>query len=160
MWYFLQVNGNLVQTSVVWYGVIRTFHRLNAPLASQICLCLNPPQMLFLFISAISSTAGGDLSMLFHYMPVLSLPFHAGSVRKGYYISYDTICNLPWISPLSRFTGHRHLLPIDFHSFFSHVLATTVAPPIGHLETISCCVSLLGGSAIRCQWYSLDPPSI
>ena len=98
----------------------------------------------FLFFSLIShyqSTAGGDLSMLFplHAGFEPTLPRWLSAGWKGYYISYDTICIctvkvIHWISPLSCFTGHRHLLPIDFHIFYSHLFACTVSPTGGQLE--------------------------
>ena len=98
---------------------------------------------IFILIRHYQSTAGDDLSILFTlqvgFEPTLPRWLSAG--WKGYYISYDIICIctvkvIHWIAPLSRFTGHRHLLPIDFHTFFSHVFACTVSPSIGHLETI------------------------
>ena len=78
----------------------------------------------YFLISHYQSTAGGDLSMLFplHAGFEPTLPRWLSAGWKGYYISYDTICIgtvkvIHWISPLSRFTGYIHFLPIDFHTF-------------------------------------------
>ena len=101
-----------------------------------------------------------------HYMPVLSLPFHAGSVPVGRGTIYHMIlyAYVLWRSSIESL--HSHASPatdifsqLIFTPFFTHSCFYSIAA-YWAFGNYCCCVSLLGGSAIRCQWCSLDPLSI
>ena len=111
----------LFQCMLIWYPLM---------LLCGISLC----SFFFLFFNQpYPSTAGGDLSMLspLHAGFEPTLPRWLSAGWKGYYISYDTIC-------ICTLTLHQPQTssPNWLSHLFSHILATTVSPPTGHLETI------------------------
>ena len=66
--------------------------------------------------------------------------------------------------PLNLSTLTLHRPQTSSHNWFSHIFFTHFCMySIAVYRTVGnycCCFSLLGGSAIRCQWCSLDPLGI
>ena len=87
---------------------------------------------------------------------------YPSTLAKGYYISWYYMHMYCEGNPLNISTLTLHQPQTFSHLFLTHFCMCSIADWIlwRTFGNYCCCVSLLGGNAIRCQWCSLDPLDI